>query len=97
MASDQRCVDGAFDPGAGRRVQRRRELAIHTMLRGEYISEHDALVARKLAHVIAGGELSGPQLVSEQYVLDLERERSSRCAVSERRRTDRAHAQNRKL
>jgi len=44
------------------------------MLRGEYISEYDALVARKLAHVLSGGALSAPQLVSEQYVLDLERE-----------------------
>jgi 3-hydroxyacyl-CoA dehydrogenase len=50
------------------------KLAIHIMLRGEFISEHDALVARKLAHVLAGGALSAPQLVSEQYVLDLERE-----------------------
>jgi 3-hydroxyacyl-CoA dehydrogenase len=50
------------------------KLSIHMMLRGEFISEHDALVARKLAHVIAGGALSAPQLVSEQYVLDLERE-----------------------
>ncbi len=50
------------------------KLAIHTMLRGEFISEHDALVARKLAHVMAGGALTSAQLVSEQYVLDLERE-----------------------
>jgi 3-hydroxyacyl-CoA dehydrogenase len=50
------------------------KLAIHTMLRGEFISEHDALVARKFANVMAGGALSSPQLVSEQYVLDLERE-----------------------
>jgi 3-hydroxyacyl-CoA dehydrogenase len=44
------------------------------MLRGEYISEYDAHVARKLAHVLAGGALSTGQLVSEQYLLDLERE-----------------------
>jgi len=50
------------------------KLAVHMMLRGEYISEYDALVARKLAHVLSGGALSAPQLVSEQYVLDLERE-----------------------
>jgi 3-hydroxyacyl-CoA dehydrogenase len=50
------------------------KLAIHMMLRGEFISEYDALVARKLAYVLAGGELSAPQMVSEQYVLDLERE-----------------------
>ena len=50
------------------------KLAIHMMLRGEYISEYDAHVARKLAHVLAGGALSSGQLVSEQYLLDLERE-----------------------
>jgi 3-hydroxyacyl-CoA dehydrogenase len=50
------------------------ELAIHMMWRGGYISEYDALVARKLAHVLGGGALSASQLVSEQYLLDLERE-----------------------
>jgi 3-hydroxyacyl-CoA dehydrogenase len=50
------------------------KLSIHMMLRGEFISEHDALVARKLAHVISGGALTSAQLVSEQYLLDLERE-----------------------
>ncbi len=50
------------------------KLAVHMMLRGEYISEYDALVARKLANILAGGSLSAPQLVSEQYILDLERE-----------------------
>jgi 3-hydroxyacyl-CoA dehydrogenase len=50
------------------------KLAIHMLLRGEYISEYDAVVARKLANVLAGGPLSAPQLVSEQYLLDLERE-----------------------
>jgi 3-hydroxyacyl-CoA dehydrogenase len=50
------------------------KLAIHMMLRGAYISEYDALVARKLAHVLAGGALSAPQFLSEQYLLDLERE-----------------------
>ncbi len=50
------------------------KLAIHTMLRGEYASEHDAVVARKLANILAGGALSVPQWVSEQYILDLERE-----------------------
>jgi 3-hydroxyacyl-CoA dehydrogenase len=50
------------------------KLALHQKLRGGYISEFDALVARKLASVLAGGSLSAPQFVSEEYVLDLERE-----------------------
>ena len=39
-----------------------------------YISEHDMKIANKLANVMAGGDLSEPTLVSEQYLLDLERE-----------------------
>jgi 3-hydroxyacyl-CoA dehydrogenase len=50
------------------------KLAIHMMLRGGYASEYDAHVGRKLANILAGGPLTSPQMVSEQYVLDLERE-----------------------
>jgi len=50
------------------------KLAIHMMMRGGYASEYDAHVGRKLANILAGGPLTSPQLVSEQYVLDLERE-----------------------
>ncbi len=41
---------------------------------GNYISEHDKKIANKLAYVMAGGDLSEPTLVTEQYLLDLERE-----------------------
>ena len=41
---------------------------------GKYISDHDKKIANKLAYVMAGGDLSEPQMVSEQYLLDLERE-----------------------
>ncbi len=47
---------------------------IHAMWRGNYISEHDKLIAEKLAYVMCGGDLSGATLVSEQYLLDIERE-----------------------
>lgn len=47
---------------------------IHGMLKGNYISEHDAKIASKLAFAICGGDLDVPQMVSEQYLLDLERE-----------------------
>ncbi len=50
------------------------EAGIAAMTYGNYISEHDAKIARKLAWVMAGGDLSQPTLVSEQYLLDLERE-----------------------
>lgn len=44
------------------------------MVAGQYISEHDRKIANKLAYVMAGGDLSEPTLVSEQYLLDIERE-----------------------
>jgi len=47
---------------------------INGMWRAGYATEHDATVARKLAYVMCGGDLSEPTLVSEQYLLDLERE-----------------------
>jgi len=50
------------------------KLMIHMLVRGGYASEHDAVVARRLANILAGGALTSPQPVSEQYVLDLERE-----------------------
>ena len=50
------------------------KLAIHMLVRGGFASEYDAVVARKLANILAGGALTSPQLVSEQYVLELERE-----------------------
>jgi len=50
------------------------QMAIHMGRQGKYISDHDALVAGKLANVLTGGRLSGVSHVSEQYLLDLERE-----------------------
>ncbi|MDF1548625.1 MAG: hypothetical protein P1P88_12440, partial [Bacteroidales bacterium] len=45
-----------------------------SMVTGNYMSEHDQLIAEKLGYVIAGGEISSPLTeVSEQYLLDLER------------------------
>jgi 3-hydroxyacyl-CoA dehydrogenase len=47
---------------------------IKSMQMARYITDHDALIAEKLAYVICGGDLSYPQLVSEKYLLELERE-----------------------
>jgi 3-hydroxyacyl-CoA dehydrogenase len=47
---------------------------INGMWRAGYATDHDAVVARKLAYVMCGGDLSEQSLVSEQYLLDLERE-----------------------
>jgi 3-hydroxyacyl-CoA dehydrogenase len=50
------------------------KLGIHQMKRGGFISEHDALIGEKLAHILTGGDLNHPTRVSEQHLLDLERE-----------------------
>ena len=49
-------------------------LGANSMQVGNYISEHDVKISQKLAWVLCGGDLSAPTLVSEQYLLDLERE-----------------------
>ncbi|HEY0900262.1 MAG TPA: 3-hydroxyacyl-CoA dehydrogenase NAD-binding domain-containing protein [Sphingobacteriaceae bacterium] len=46
----------------------------NSMYAGNYISEHDRKISEKLGYVMCGGDLSQPTLVSEQYLLDLERE-----------------------
>ncbi len=50
------------------------EAGINGMVLGNYISEHDAKIARKLGWIMCGGDLTFPQEVSEQYLLDLERQ-----------------------
>jgi 3-hydroxyacyl-CoA dehydrogenase len=49
-------------------------MMVNTLVAGGYASEHDALIARKLARVLCGGSAGSSHLVSEQEVLDLERE-----------------------
>jgi 3-hydroxyacyl-CoA dehydrogenase len=61
------------------KVQGRSALAmfyagISGMRYGDYISDHDMKIGQKLAFIMAGGDLSSPTYVSEQYLLDLERE-----------------------
>ena len=50
------------------------ELGVHLAWRGGRISDHDALIGRKLAHVLAGGDIPHAMPVGEQHLLDLERE-----------------------
>jgi 3-hydroxyacyl-CoA dehydrogenase len=50
------------------------KLGIYMARQGGYISDYDAVIGEKLATVLSGGRLTGEQKVSEQYLLDLERE-----------------------
>ena len=50
------------------------ELGAYMFKEGKFISEYDLHIANKLSYILSGGGLSKPQWVSEQYILDLERE-----------------------
>jgi 3-hydroxyacyl-CoA dehydrogenase len=50
------------------------KMAIYLAREAQFISEYDAVVGEKLAHILSGGRLTGEQRVCEQYLLDLERE-----------------------
>ena len=50
------------------------QLGVYVAKQGKYISKHDAVIGEKLANILSGGRLTGSPQVSEQYLLDLERE-----------------------
>jgi 3-hydroxyacyl-CoA dehydrogenase len=58
---------------AGRDVRAALKAGIYVLQQGGYITEYDLFISGKLAHVLCGGDLTSPQWVSEQYLLDLER------------------------
>ncbi|MGZ8711477.1 MAG: 3-hydroxyacyl-CoA dehydrogenase/enoyl-CoA hydratase family protein [Thermoanaerobaculia bacterium] len=58
---------------AGRNVRAGLKAAIYVMQQGGFMSEYDAFISGRLAHVLCGGELSSGQWLDEQYFLDLER------------------------
>jgi 3-hydroxyacyl-CoA dehydrogenase len=58
----------------GRKTAAAFEVALHQYRNGDYISDYDVHLGKKLAHVITGGNLSAPQTVHEDYLIDLERE-----------------------
>ena len=86
ISEAKRSVIEIFDSGYSMPVQRRDVkvlgqsalgalyAGINGMWRANYATDHDVVVAKKLAYVMCGGDLSEPTLVSEQYLLDLERE-----------------------
>ena len=59
---------------AGRDALAAMRVGIYMMKEGGYITEYESHIANKLAYVMTGGELSSPAWVTEQYILDLERE-----------------------
>ena len=59
---------------AGRDTLSALKLGLQGFVWGGMATEHDALIGRKLAHILCGGDLSGPTWVDPWYILDLERE-----------------------
>jgi 3-hydroxyacyl-CoA dehydrogenase len=61
-------------PAPGESILATLKLGVHIMRNGEYISDHEVKIANKVAEVLCGGNVTPGTLVSEQYLLDLERE-----------------------
>jgi 3-hydroxyacyl-CoA dehydrogenase len=61
-------------PAPGENVLAALRLGVHIMRQGEYISDHEVKIATKVAEVLCGGNVTSGTRVSEQYILDLERE-----------------------
>lgn len=70
----QRAVPVSKVTALGARALATLKTGMHQMKRGGFISEHDFLLGTKLAYVLCGGDCNSVQEVSEQYILDLERE-----------------------
>ncbi|MEK6750959.1 MAG: 3-hydroxyacyl-CoA dehydrogenase/enoyl-CoA hydratase family protein [Chloroflexota bacterium] len=74
IASEYRPPAPELIYAAGRDMFGAMKIGAWAFKEGNYITEYDSHIATKLAYVMAGGELSKPTWVSEQYILDLERE-----------------------
>ena len=61
-------------PAPGESVLATLKMGVYMMRQGGYISDHDVKVANRVAHVMCGGSITPGTPVSEQYLLDLERE-----------------------
>jgi 3-hydroxyacyl-CoA dehydrogenase len=61
-------------PVGGESVEAALKLGVHLAWRSGRATEHDALIGRTLAHIMAGGSLPHPAVVTESQLLDLERE-----------------------
>jgi 3-hydroxyacyl-CoA dehydrogenase len=67
------------------------ESVLFNMEQGRYISEHDRKIGRALGRILSGGDVPGPTMVSEQHLLDLERE-NFLTLCGERKSLERMHA-----
>lgn len=77
-------------PAPGESILATLKLGVHLMRQGEYISDHELKIGNKVAEVLCGGAVSPGTPVSEQYLLDLERE-AFKSLCGERKTQERIH------
>ncbi len=83
-------------PAPGENILAALKMGVHIMRQGEYISDHEVKIATKVAEVLCGGNVTSGTPVSEQYVLDLEREAfKSLCGGEEDAGADSVHIEDR--
>jgi len=75
-------------PAPGENILAALKLGVHLMRQGEYISDYEVKLATKIAEVLCGGNVTSGTPISEQYVLDLERE-AFKSLCSERKTQER--------
>jgi len=75
-------------PAPGENILATLKLGIHLMRQGDYITDHEVKIGNKVAEVLCGGRISPGTPVSEQYILDLERE-AFKSLAGERRTQER--------
>ena len=61
-------------PAPGENILAALKMGVHIMRQGEYISDHEVKIGTKVAEVLCGGNVTPGTPLSEQYILDLERE-----------------------
>jgi 3-hydroxyacyl-CoA dehydrogenase len=77
-------------PAPGESILATLRMGVHIMRQGEFISDHEVKIAGKVAEVLCGGDLNPGTLVSEQYLLDLERE-AFKSLCGEKKTQERIH------
>ena len=83
-------------PAPGENILATLKLGVHLMRQGEFISDHEVKIATKIAEVLCAGALTPGTPVSEQYLLDLEREAfKSLCGEQQDAGANSVHAENR--
>ena len=75
-------------PAPGENLLAALKMGVHLMRQGDFITDYEVKLGGKIAEVLCGGNVTPGTPVSEQYILDLEREASNRSAARRKRRRE---------